>query len=332
MNERVAHPSPEIPENLPLNNGERILRSTRGSSVPDAFSDSERSTLITLANDRLQYLRYVAMDAKGNPGIEIYLSNELHRHMRSVGWKAIRSAFEADIESLKADAFGERSLDPAKHVAQARRARTVNQVSKELGGLMGVPAAIKGTGTGKFDYEDSAEQLDKQYLHMRELYLRSLNAPEDLRNIIAPCAMYALIRVPTQTEEGVKKYHEWLLMQRVTGTPLSVVRRQDKNSVNWANDVIARMMAPEYFDPKEHAELIATARKYLEKPIVRHELYVPDKTKHIPDLEAGSVKALQEALAAAGLYGMTDFASQNILVSEGKEGRKRYTIIDQKNW
>lgn len=319
-------------EKVAVNEGERLVRSTAQSNAPDAFTNTEQSRLLTFTNDKLRYVRHVSIDAQGDPGIEIFLSSELRNRMRSVGWKNVRTLFEKDIEDLKSDAFGKRSLDPDKQVEGLRRARSVNSASVELEALLGAPVAIKGTGTGKLPGEDSAEKLDRQYLHMRYIQLRSSRAPKELRAVIAPCSMYGLIRVPTQKIDGVQQYHEWLIMQRVEGTPLSVRQRRDKSEIDWGDSMIGAMLAPEYFDPKDHQELIAAARPYLEKPITDNMSYMFGKREEIPELEAGSVGALEEALGCAGMDGMTDFAGRNILVSVNQGGAKRYTIIDQRSW
>lgn len=314
------------------NEGEQLLRSSARNEVPDAFTSSESKHLLTFTNDQLQYVRYVSVDAKGNPGVEIFLSNELRKRMLLVGWKAVRTHFEKDIEDIKKDAFGDRSLDPDKQFEGLRRARSVNSASSELEALLGVPVAIKGTGTGKRPDEDSAEKLDRQYLHMRYIQLRSLRVPKELRAVIAPCSMYGLIRVPTQKIDGVQQYHEWLIMQRVEGKPLKVKQRRDKSEMDWGDDMIGSMMAPEYFDPKEHQELIAAVKAYLDKPITDNVTYMFGNKKEIPELENGSVGALQGALGCAGMDGMTDFVGRNILISTNQDGTKHYTIIDQRSW
>jgi hypothetical protein len=328
MNERQPT---ETNEKVAPNEGERLVRSSVQSHTPDAFTSREQPQLLTFANEQLQYVRHVAIDAQGDSGLELFLSNEHRKRIRTVGWKDVRTLFEKDIEDLKTDAFGEKSLDPGSNVEGLRRARSINSASGELESLLGVPVAIKGTGTGKHPDEDSAEKLDRQYLHMRYIQLHSLRAPKELRAIIAPCSMYGLIRVPTKKVDGVQQYHEWLIMQRVEGAPLAVKQRRDQSEMDWGDGMIGSMMAPEYFDSMDHQELIAAAKPYLEKPITDNMLYMFAMKKEIPELEAGSVHALQQALGAAGMDGMTDFAGRNILVSINHDGTKRYTIIDQRS-
>ncbi len=141
-----------------------------------------------------------------------------------------------------------------------------------------------------------------------------------------------MIRVPTHVLDGIQQYHEWLIMERVAGSPLPIIKHKDRSDTEWGSELFAMMMAPEYFDPQEHAGLIAATKRYLEHPLTDNLLYVLDYRTAIPELKDGSVSALQKALEAAGMDGMTDFAGRNILVSTDANGSKHYTIIDQRAW
>ncbi len=131
------------------NEGERLVRTSHHEGSPIGLSDSGSGRILTFTNESLAYTRHVVLDAQDKPGIEVFLSDELKERMRSVGWKAVRNLFEQDIKDLERDPFGERSIDPDKDSEALRRARSVNGASHALETLLGIPIAIKGSGSGK---------------------------------------------------------------------------------------------------------------------------------------------------------------------------------------
>jgi len=315
---------PKLRMSIGIAEGERVLRSPKGSreAVHDRFNlptgaetflpDAEGGILVA-HNDELKYTRYVALEGNERVKFEAYLSDEALDSLRGTGWKTVRSLFENDFSNIQKEPFGSQSIDHLKDNWTSQRLRTVNKASQEAEQLLGVPVAIKGTGSGPFYDWQEHEDLTRQYLFMRKLGLSSERLPEDLKEILSVCKVYGVLRmpvdVPTGANEKQPSYHEWLIMERLVDAEPMETELKNHLLVGGGTESEA------YFDPEKHPELVGAFSTY---PVAS-------------GIKEGSFAALASSLVSLGLQPrLTDLAGRNMLMTKATDGKKHYTLIDQR--
>ena len=104
--------------------------STKAVKKTDTFYPEDDAGLLVAHNDDFGYTRYIAFDSAGKTVFEMHLSDESLNAMRQIGWKKVRALFEQDLEQVRKEPFGSRSIDPMKK-NPFRRRRAISQASRK---------------------------------------------------------------------------------------------------------------------------------------------------------------------------------------------------------
>ena len=294
---------------------EQIIRSP---SKPTTYNEGEPFTytevplkperLLVTQQPSLDYIHYLTGDGR-EIHFEMYLSTEARDLMKKLGWKKIRQLLEQEIARVHNDPFGQTSIDNTKDDPRSQKLRSVNSLGEEVEQLVGMPIATKGTGKGlepegkvlvtKGGYS-TRENLLEQYVDMRHFQIKSQLVFNDAQKAVLEfCPVYAAVRYPVDTPE---KYQEWLIMKRVVnGQQVEDHVCRGPQYYNHGREFLG-------FDTREHPDLAEA-----------FDVLYRDWNSLFWRFNGNEM----------GLR-VSDISGRNVLWTLKPDGRKFYTIIDQR--
>lgn len=318
MSEDLQPPTLNSEPKIELREGEKVIRAPARYGLsdpwdrrplsehsPQVFFPDTAGGMLAAHNEQLKYVRYIAFDTTGKTSFEMHLSDEALQMTRASGWDEVRTLLEQDMEKMRRKPFGRwRSLDPKRKDPNFRRLRAINRASRRIEKILQTPVAIKSPGVGPLTKLEH-ENLTEQYLLMRKLSISAEKLPDDVKEILAVCKMYGVIRISVERNlatEGIRPpYYEWLIMERVENG-----KQMDEDDVG-------------VFSVTKNENLINTL-----KPYAREKFPI----KILPEGFRYFYLEFQSILKDLGLE-VTDLAGRNILVTKLPDGRLHYTVIDQ---